>query len=241
MSSQYAQLTNVKKFNNLMQYVMHRDPNLPSMVVFYGASGLGKTTSAIFGAMLSDARYIQVGASWTKKKLITEIAKQHGIHDVRTIGSGMEQIIDAVNYEPKPIIIDEADYLVAGNMIQLIREIHDETHCPIVLMGEGQLSMKLRKYEMVYNRVLKWEQAEKCSIEDTILLADMYATGLDMAEDLIQALNTNSDGIARRIVVNTTKIKAAALGAGIASIDLAKFIELSSFNTALVPTGGRSV
>lgn len=241
MSSQYARLTNVSLFHNLIQYVVHRDNGLPSIGVFYGASGLGKTTSAIFGAMVSDARYVCVGASWRPKKLITEIAKQHGIHDVTTVGQGMERIIEAVTYEPKPIIVDEADYLVKGQSIQLIREIADETGCPILLLGEGLLSKKLQSVEMVYNRVLKFERAVQCSVEDTILLAEMYAAGLDISQDLIEALTLESSGIARRIVVNIAKIKAAALNEGIAKIDLKRFLKIDEFNPQIIPVGGRSV
>lgn len=107
------------------------------------------------------ARYVQVGESWTKKKLVSEINKQHSVFDLRTVCDRMERIIEAINYEPKPIIIDEADYLISGNKIELIREIRDETHCPIVLLGEGQLSIKLRKFERVHNRVLRWVFARK--------------------------------------------------------------------------------
>ena len=241
MSNNFVRLTNVDKFNNLMTHVTHRDPSLPSIVAFYGASGLGKTSSAIFAANMYQARYIQVGESWTKKKLITEIAKQHSIFDVRTVCEGVERIIEVVSQDPKPIIIDEADYLVKGDKIELIREIHDQTRCPIVLIGEGQLSIKLRKFERVHNRVLKWEVAAKASIEDTVLLAGEYCAGIDLTDDLIKALNAASDGITRRIVINLNKIKNVALNNSWSAFDLKKFKTKDDFITALAPIGGRAV
>ena len=61
----------------------------------------------------------------------------------------------------KIIFIDEIDYLMNNyKTIETLRDIHDETDCPIIFIGMGLAHRKLERYKHLYDRfseILKFE------------------------------------------------------------------------------------
>ena len=51
------------------------------------------------------------------------------------------------------IFIDEIDYLMNNyKSIETLRDIHDETGCPIIFVGMGLAHRKLERYKHLYDR-----------------------------------------------------------------------------------------
>ena len=59
------------------------------------------------------------------------------------------------------IFIDDIDYLMNNyKTIETLRDIHDETNCPIIFIGMGLAHRKLERYKHLYDRfseILKLE------------------------------------------------------------------------------------
>lgn len=214
-----APLKNVRAFNELISRVMNRSAHLPGMATFYGFSGFGKTWSATFAANRTGARYVEVGASWTKKKLLQSIAREIGVQPEKVIADMMDQVIEAMAIDGLPLIIDEADYLCQKGMINLVREIHDKSHAPVILIGEENLPNNLRKWERVHNRMLDWLPAQPADLADVHALAKLYAPGISIADDLLQDIAEKSGGRVRRAAVNIERVREAAENQGLESID----------------------
>lgn len=242
MAAKYAELTNVMNFNNLMLHVMNADASLPSIVCFYGKSGVGKTTAAVWAANYHRAKYIEVGASWSKKTLIENLAKQFSIPKIKSIPDGVQQIITSLLAENRPIIIDEADYLIDGAKIpkiELIREISDATNCPIVLLGEGNLPTNMQSLERMDNRILKWQMAVTASDADTDVLVKTYAPDYVFAPALVRKLNSRNKGIVRRIMSDIYRVCDVCSRQDITEIDVALFEQHGGqFNPLHTPNGG---
>ncbi|MBL1422656.1 MAG: ATP-binding protein [Alphaproteobacteria bacterium] len=241
MTANFKQLTNVRNFNNLMQRVIANEGSTSTFACFYGASGVGKTTSAIWAMNYHRAKYIEVGASWTKRTLIENLAKQFSIQKIKSIPDGVAQIIDALHAEIRPIIIDEADYLIDGlkvPKIELIREIRDATNCPVILLGEGQLPANLMPIERVYNRVLDWVVAERADEADTLSLIDAYAPNITFSDDLANAINVRTKGITRKIENEVKKVANYCLAHDMAEMDLPTFLQEIGFTPNHAKMGG---
>ncbi len=219
IKSNTAMLTNVALFNGLMDYLMNRDAKLPGIGVFCGFSGLGKTESAIYAANKYRAYYIRMGETWSRSKLIDSILKELGVQIKGTIATKMDKIIELLFMDNRPLIIDEADYAFSKGMHEIIREIHDETNTPIILIGEELLPTKIKQYERFDNRILDWVYAQVCSFEDARKLADLYVEDIEIADDLLELIVKQSKGVARRIVVNFSKVREEALNEGIVSFN----------------------
>lgn len=207
-----AALKNVARFLTLVELLRARGPHLPGIGVFHGYSGYGKTYSAIYAQNVTGALRVEVGDSWTRKKLLENILKEAGHQPRRgSIADLTEQTILALGDDfDRPLIIDEADKLADKHMLELIREIQEHSQVPMLLIGEELLPQKLQKVERVHNRVLEWVPAEKCDVEDTRALADLFCPDLVLGDDLIVQVLEKSGGRARRIVVNLNRIREAA-------------------------------
>jgi len=205
-----APLTNVRLFAELVERVCNRPAHLPGMATFHGHSGYGKTWSAIHTANKARAKYVEVGSSWTKKKLCMAIATELGLAPRGTIGDMVEKIVEGLAVAGAPLIIDEADHLAARGMIELVRELHDASGAPIILIGEEWLPDKLAKFERVHNRMLDWLPAQPATVQDCELLARHYCPDVAIDAGLLTRLHRASGGRLRRICVNLERVREAA-------------------------------
>lgn len=216
--------TNVAAFMTLATKLIERDPNAPGLGVFYGPSGFGKTYASIFAQNRTRAIRVEVGDYWTRKTLLKAILAEAGQVARGTIADMAEEVIRLLGDEPdKPLIIDEADRAVDRGMVELIRDLHDKSTAPIILIGEERLPSKIEPHERVHNRVLDWVGAQPSDMEDARALAASLCPGLDLSDDLLSAIVKESDGRARRIVVNLVKAAETARNRGLKALDLDKW------------------
>lgn len=224
-----APLKNVALFNETLDRVMNRPAHLPGMATFHGFSGYGKTYSAIYGGNEYKAYYIEVGHSWSQSKFCEAILNELGIPPKGTISHKVDQIVEGLISEDRPLIIDEADFIVNKRFIELVREIHDKSSAPIILIGEELLPNKLIEWERFHNRVLDWVPAVPADMDDIRLLARLYCSEIQLSDDVFKNLNKICQGRVRRICVNLERINDHAKLTGLTTIGSADIQELSLF------------
>ena len=70
-------------------------------------------------------------------------------------------MVKKLKKNPLVIFIDEIDYLMNNyKTIETLRDIHDETDCPIIFIGMSLAHRKLERYKHLYDRfseILKFE------------------------------------------------------------------------------------
>jgi DNA transposition AAA+ family ATPase len=213
-------LKNVANFMTLVVCLIERDPNLPGFGVFYGPSGYGKTYASVYAQNKTRAIRVEVGDTWTRKTLLKGILFELGADTRGTISDMADRAKVLLSDDPRrPLLIDEADKLVDKGMIELVREIGDVAGCPVILIGEERLPQKLAQHERVHNRVLDWVAAQACDLEDTAALAAALCPKVQIAHDLLDTIRKESEGRARRIVVNLARVGELARNRGIATVD----------------------
>jgi hypothetical protein len=212
--SAIATTTNVRRFDEAMGRVAGRTAGLPGLAVFYGPSGDGKSWAATRGANRFRAHYIAAKSAWTRKSLVQAIVNEMGLAGGHTVAAMVDQVSDELTRSGRPLIIDEADYLVSHSMIELIRDIHDAAGAAIVLIGEEQLPVKLKRWERVHGRVLMWQPSMPADIADVRVLAAKYVEGVDVDKPLMEAILKASAGSTRRVCNNLSQIAPLAEKAG---------------------------
>lgn len=202
-----APLRNVMLLNQLIQRVNDRDPDLPGMACFYGPSGYGKTTAATWNANETGAFWVEMRESWTRKTLFTAILTNMGIEPRRTIPEMSAQISRQLAVTGRPLLIDEADYLMKAKMIELVRELYEDSKGTIILIGEERLPQNLAKLERTHNRMLDWVAAQPADLREVQMLAQMKCQGVEVEEAVLAEVLRAAGGRARRIVVIMGQIR----------------------------------
>ena len=223
-----APLTNVTLFVQLLEKVVNRPAHLPGIGVFHGYSGFGKTCAAIYGANKYGAHYIEAGDSWSRTTLVNTIHHELTGREYKgTIAQKVSEIVRLMaggdSGDPKPLIIDEADFLIKRSMVDMVREIHDKSLAPVILIGEELLPSKLEEFERAHNRVLDWQAAQPVDMQDINLLVRLYCPEVEIAADLVKHLADLSQGRARRIAVNLELIREACQRENLSEIDLKRW------------------
>lgn len=213
-------LRNVAAFATLIKRLQERAYGLPGMGTFSGPPGVGKSFAAAFAAANLDAIHISVQEMWTKKTLLQMILKELREKTTGTRPELLVRLNQALTLANRPLIIDEADYCVDNNMVMTLRDIHDGSHVPVVLIGMEDFPQKLRKWELVDSRVLSRIQAEPADLRDAKLLAVHYAPGIDLGEDLIEHIRDLHFGIARRMVTDFAHVVEHCQLEGLAAMSL---------------------
>lgn len=227
-----AMLTNVALFSELVTRVINRPAHLPGIGVFHGFSGFGKTCAATFAAHKTRAYYLEVGESWTKADFCRKLLIELGVEPKGTIARMVDRAIEALAMTPgRPLIVDEFDWVVKRGYLETVREFHDKSGTPIIIIGEELLPSKIAQVsERFHNRVLDWVPAQPADVEDAMALAALYHPGLEVERGLMELLVTKSGGRPRRICVNLGRVQTLADVEGLDKVGLDQWGDRALFS-----------
>lgn len=216
-----ANINNLSLVAIAMQRLATRQDGLPGLGVLYGPSGYGKTTATVAVANQTRAYYVQMRSAWSKKTLLEKICFEMGVPAAKTTAACLDIICEQLAASQRPLIIDEADYLVTkAGMVELVRDIYEGSQAPVMLVGEEMLPTKLKKYERFHGRVLAWVPAQPVGLEDAAELAAVYAPKVGIAPDLLKHLVEIAHGSVRRVTVNLVNLAAFAAEKGLSELGL---------------------
>jgi len=216
-----ASLENVYACLYTLKRAINRPSHLPGIVCFYGPSGYGKSTAATVAMIQTDAVYVQARSSWTRKAAHQAILKGLGVIPAKTVAEMSDQIAEELSLSKRPLIVDEADYLVERGTIEIIRDLYEASQTPVMLIGEEGLPGKLKRWERFHGRVLDWAPAQPASLKDCKALAELHAAKVRIADDLLDKVHSVAGGSVRRICVNISRIEEQAQVEGRDVMDLA--------------------
>ena len=161
MKKIFVKTTNVKNFIGLVENLINKPKNIPKMGLVYGEPGLGKSQTALWLACKYDAIYLRATNLMTGRWLLEEMVKELDEIPRFLTSDNFNIVVKKLKQKPQVIFIDEIDYLVNNyKTIETLRDIHDETGCPIIFIGMGLAHRKLERYKHLYDRfseILKFE------------------------------------------------------------------------------------
>lgn len=235
-----APLRNVAALLALIDRVQSRAHGLPGMATFYGPSGYGKTTAAVYATNRFRACHIQIQSLWRTKTMLQEIVTELGLRPARTAPELFNQAAEELARSGRPLLLDEADHLAQDKMIEVVRGLYEASGVPIILIGEELLPTKLQRWERVHGRMLGWVAAEPASLEDVGHLASIYAPEVEITDDLRAHLLGASRASIRRVSINLAMIHEFAQVRGLGKVSRADWGKISFF-TGEAPAPRRAV
>ena len=161
MNKVFVKTQNVKNFIGLVENLINKPKNIPKMGLVYGEPGLGKSQTALWLACKYDGVYLRASNLMTGRWLLEEIVKELDEIPRFLSSDNFNLVVKKLKQSPQIIFIDEIDYLMNNcKSIETLRDIHDETGCPIIFIGMGLAHRKLERYTHLYDRfseVLKFD------------------------------------------------------------------------------------
>lgn len=167
MNRIFIKTTNVKNFIGLVENLLNKPKNIPKMGLIYGEPGLGKSQTALWLACKYDAIYLRATNLMTGRWLLEEIAKEMDEIPRYLTSDNFNLIVQKLKQKQQLIIIDEIDYLINNlKTIEILRDIHDETDCPIIFVGMGLAHKKLERYKHLFDRFSEIVKFETFGVND---------------------------------------------------------------------------
>ena len=173
MHKLFVKTRNVKNFIGLMNNLIDKSNEVPKMGLIYGDPGLGKTQTAVWWATNNDAVYVRAQNKMTCRWLLEKIVYELGESPSRKMADLIEQCITHLRLKPQIIIIDEVDYLINRHrIVETLRDLHDLTGVPIVLIGMQEAKTKLGKYRHLYDRISEIIEFKPFSKDDMDVIVE---------------------------------------------------------------------
>ena len=194
----FVETNNVTAFRAAVGLAEDTEHGRPGMMMAYGEAGRGKTLAAMNAYAEIGGVYLRVWENWTQAAFLQALcfevdgSRPHGANRCKV------RIMEALGDAPRTIYIDEADRLPTGRLEDL-RDIHDETGCPICLIGELGLPARVRARTRINDRIPRELRIlfEPISTRDISIYAQ-EAADLELASEACKVVHRLSKGNFRR-------------------------------------------
>ena len=218
MKKVFVKTNNVKRFITMMNNLQNRAEGVPGMALVYGEPGLGKTQTINWWAFKNSAILVRCTQLMSARWLLSEILEEMGEIYGYKISDCFKLVVRNLLVNPQIIIIDEVDYLTADSRaVETLRDIHDKTNVPIVLVGMINAKSRLKKFNHLYDRLSEIVKFEKFSKNDIKTIVQELSE-VEMTECAIRYIYTNLNRF-RQIVKVINKAEIIAKANGLSSID----------------------
>ncbi len=173
MRKLFVKTHNVKNFVELMNNLIDKSNEVPKMGLVYGDPGLGKTRVAVWWANRNDAVYVRAQNNMTSHGILEKVVEELGEAPSKKSTDLMKQCIAHLRLNPQVIIIDEVDYLIGRfKTIETLRDLHDLTGAPVVLIGMQEAKTKLGKFRHLYDRISEIVEFKTFSKDDMEVIVE---------------------------------------------------------------------
>ncbi len=205
----FVKTKNVRAFVALAEKLKNAKSNVPKIGLVYGEPGLGKTNTILWWSLKQDAVLVTAanGMSriWFLKTLVTELGEEPKKRAYELFEQAVTKLIE----HPQILIVDEVDYLVdSTRAIETVRDLHDRTGIPVLLVGMGAADKKLKRYKHLYDRLLGIYKFEPFDLEDVRKIVTTLCE-VPVDDDVIEIIAKNGNRL-RQIVISILKIEELA-------------------------------
>lgn len=204
---------NVTRFRMALTQALNRAPGTEGMVILWGRPGEGKTTVIADSANRFHAVYLRATSAWTMTTMLQTLSRELGLQATSKRQAMMDAIVETLSVERRPIIVDEADYLLRGrgDMIDALRDIYDLTQVPVVFVGMEEFKKRLRSLGggRFMRRLTQWVEFAGLTKHDTRLVIQQLCE-VEVTDDLIDHVHDRCEANIGRIVIAISRIEAAA-------------------------------
>lgn len=222
MKEVIVETTAMSRFYAAVDELTQSGRNLSGFVLAHGQAGRGKSVAADSYYIQRGGVYVRVWENWSQtaflQRLLFEVRGKNLDMPRHTGNRCKEMAVAILEENPQPIFIDEADRLSIGR-IEDLRDIHEMTSAPIVLIGEESIFGLLHERRRVWSRVVHEIEFGPINAAEVGVYA-LQAADLNIPANVCQKIATKAEGDFR-LVRNMMLLIEAAAKASDKKVDMA--------------------
>jgi DNA transposition AAA+ family ATPase len=229
MKNEIVITSNLVRCMASIERLMSRDEKVEGMGLLYGLTGEGKTTAVTYVCNRLDAIYMRARSTWTPRTLLQSLVGELGLAATYSLDPMMQMAVDHLRLNRSPVFIDEADYLVTSHsrpaLIDVMRDLYDETKVPVILIGSGSLERRLQTNSRLAKhrrRISQWIEFRGVTLEDAKKIVAQLAE-VEVATDLVTKMFSSSQGNMGALIAAIYKVEEFAALNGLSSISNAEW------------------
>lgn len=170
----FIETDNVNRFRTALRVVTDAEKGQPGLLVVRGPTGRGKTMATRNAHAVGGGVFLRVYEGLTQAQFLCRLCFETcGMEPSSGLKAKVE-IIRSLESNPRPLFIDEADRLATARIADL-RDIHDETGCAVVFIGEEKIIQHLSVERRLARRVTQMVDFGPVTPDDVILYAAQAA------------------------------------------------------------------
>ncbi len=184
------------RFDEALNSVYESGRGISGFILAHGQAGRGKSVAADQSYIMRGGAYVRVWQGWSQTAFLQRV-----LFEVRGKNMDMpryngnrckEMIVELLQRGRKTLYIDEADRLHIDR-IEDLRDIHEMTGAPVVLIGEEGLYGLLSERRRIWSRVV--HEVEFGPIQESeVAIYAMQAAGLDIPPQLCREIAEKTEG-----------------------------------------------
>lgn len=189
------------RFNAATDEILESGKAMSGFILAYGQAGRGKSVAADQYHIERGGAYVRVWQGWSQtafmQRLLFEV-RGKDLDMPRHTGQRCKEMIVNIldeqrrNGEMRPIFVDEADRLKIDR-IEDLRDIHEMSGVPIILIGEEGLLDMLSNRRRIWSRVVQEVEFGPLNPVEVGIYA-MKAAGLDIPADECAKIAARAEG-----------------------------------------------
>lgn len=215
----FVETQHVVSLRNAVTSALGAGRGYPAIVMNYGEAGAGKTIAAQslyseFGGFYQRAfEGMSLAAFLQELCYKVDGSRPHGSNRCR------QGLLSRLGDRPRPLFVDEADRLHVS-CLEALRDIHDETGSPIILIGEMGLPTKVNARSRINDRIPEAFRVYFNAITRTdVAMYAAEAADLSLSPEAAAVVHTETRGNFRRVHNAILTLENAARADGRREID----------------------
>ena len=225
MKETFIETSNYIKLNEAFIRLKNLPVTSPKMGLGYGIFGLGKTFSLEKVAVKYNAVLLRALHTWRPKSMLERLCEEMGLDKSGTSSQLYSRLVEDLRSKRRTIIIDEVDALLPSKnfeMLEILRDIHDETGVIIFFVGMEESNAKMKRHRHFYSRIFEFVKFKPVVFEDVEKYCKTYSDNVAISADLIEFFASTYPNL-RQIRKLLTDLETVAKRQCLTSCDLDQF------------------
>jgi len=162
---------NLQGFASVAEALTSKSERLDRMGLIFGKWGLGKSTSLQWYYTNNPCFYVRAMAAWQRSAnmMVEDILAAYRVEARGRLKLDIRELVRTVKKHGVPLFIDEADRVVRrAILIETIRDVHDLSRVPIILIAQEDVMNLLGRRDMghILSRITEKYEFRELSVRD---------------------------------------------------------------------------